>query len=87
MTDKPSNQQRQAELATGALTANARISELPPSKLSKLDAERARALQDARDGLAFMVEFYQIEAKQKRAKFLSLVREGFSEPQALELCK
>ena len=32
-------------------------------------------------------EFYALDAKQKRVQFLSLVREGFTEAQAIELLR
>lgn len=65
----------------------ARILAMPPSELSKEQSERAKSLQLFREGLAFSIEFAQLNAKFQRAKYLALIKEGFDERQALELCK
>ena len=45
------------------------------------------ALLDYRERAPLFQEMQAIEAKLKRAKFLALVENGFTETQALELCK
>jgi hypothetical protein len=65
----------------------ARIVPMPAGDKCRLESERAKALQFARESLNFMIEHYQIDAKLKRAKYLALVKEGFSSEEALMLCK
>ncbi len=45
------------------------------------------ALLNMREGFALHVEAVQMDAKLKRAKFLALVNEGFTDQQAIELTK
>ena len=47
----------------------------------------AQMLVDMRNQIPALLEFERLQAKLLRAKFLALVAEGFSEQQALELCK
>jgi hypothetical protein len=49
--------------------------------------DRSRALKDLAAALPSMIEAQAITAAILRAKFNALVKEGFSEAQAVELCK
>ena len=44
-------------------------------------------LHKAIEEFAVMCEFYAIDAKLKRCQFLELVKQGFSEAQAIELLR
>lgn len=46
----------------------------------------AQAVRTLRENMPAMLEMAQLNAQLNRAKFLALVKEGFSEAQALELC-
>ena len=69
------------------IAGTARIVAMPPSTMSKDQSDRAKAMQSFRDGMAFSIEYAQINAKFQRAKYLALIAEGFDDRQALELCK
>lgn len=45
------------------------------------------AMLNQREMAPVIIEMHRTEAKIKRAKYLALVDEGFTEQQALELCK
>ena len=45
------------------------------------------ALLNHREMAPILIEMQLVDAKIKRAKYLALVEAGFTEPQALELCK
>jgi len=47
----------------------------------------AESLRNFRDNYLLLIEYHAIDAQIKRAKFLALIKEGFTEAQALELCK
>lgn len=47
----------------------------------------ARLIAEMRNQIPALIEVEQLQAKLSRAKFLALVSEGFTEQQALELCK
>lgn len=47
----------------------------------------AQLVRDLREQMPMQIEMEQLMAKVRRAKFLALVAEGFTEGQALELCK
>lgn len=47
----------------------------------------AQLVRDMRDNIAAHIEYSQIQARITRAKYLALVKEGFTEAQALQLCK
>jgi hypothetical protein len=47
----------------------------------------AQLVRDMRDNIAAHIEFNQLQARITRAKFAALVKEGFTEAQALQLCK
>ncbi len=49
--------------------------------------ELAQLIVRMRENMPAYFEFEELQAKVKRKKFLSLVSEGFTEQQALELCK
>jgi len=51
-----------------------------PEQMKKL-------LSESREMLPLMVELAYIEAKQKRAMYLAYVAEGFTEQQAIDLCR
>lgn len=64
----------------------------PPNNLTSIKGGgkpdvTADALRSMRENMDKLIEFHEIDAKVKRAKFNALLREGFSESQALELCK
>jgi hypothetical protein len=44
-------------------------------------------VREMRENLTAHIEFAQLDARIKRAKYLALIKEGFDERQALELCK
>ena len=46
-----------------------------------------KLLAESREMLPLMVELAYIEAKQKRSMFLAYVAEGFTEQQAIDLCR
>ena len=45
------------------------------------------AIDDLRQRLPLTVEYAELCAKMKRAAYLAYLKEGFTEVQALELCK
>lgn len=45
------------------------------------------ALDSLRDNIDLMCEYEKLQAKQIRARYLALVKEGFSDASAIELCK
>ena len=47
----------------------------------------AQAVLDLRENIAAHVEIGQLQARIMRAKYLALIKEGFTEQQALLLCK
>ena len=51
------------------------------------DEERKHLVTQARANVPFMIELAIIHAAVHRAKFNALVKEGFTEAQALELAK
>lgn len=51
-----------------------------PEQMKKLLAESLEMVP-------LMVEFSNIEAKQKRAMYLAYLAEGFTEQQAIDLCR
>jgi hypothetical protein len=57
------------------------------SKDEKERAARVHAIRAIKAGWADHLEFLAIEAQMIRAKYLSLIKEGFTEAQALQLCK
>lgn len=50
-------------------------------------AALALNVRTLRENLPALMELKQLDAKLARVKFLALVQEGFTEMQALELCK
>jgi len=47
----------------------------------------AQLVKDMRDNIAAHIEINQLQARITRAKYIALVKEGFTEAQALQLCK
>jgi hypothetical protein len=47
----------------------------------------AQLVRDMRDNIAAHIEINQLQARITRAKYVALVKEGFTEAQALQLCK
>jgi hypothetical protein len=47
----------------------------------------AQLVRDMRDNIAAHIEFNQLQARITRAKYLALLKEGFTEQQAITLCK
>lgn len=47
----------------------------------------AQLLKQLKENMPAQLEFQQLTAKLTRAKYLALVAEGFTESQALDLCK
>jgi len=60
------------------------------SKLSKEEQDAidfAKAVKNMQDNTATMIEFARTKAKVTRAKYLALVAEGFSNDEAIALCR
>ncbi len=47
----------------------------------------AKGVKELAENMVALIEYEQLNAKLIRAKFLSLVNVGFTEAQALELCR
>jgi hypothetical protein len=47
----------------------------------------AQVVRDMREDIAAHIEINQLQARVTRAKYLALVKEGFTESEALTLCK
>jgi hypothetical protein len=47
----------------------------------------AQAVRELRENIAAHIEINQLQAKITRAKYAALIKEGFTEAQALLLCK
>jgi hypothetical protein len=47
----------------------------------------AQAVRELRENIAAHVELSQLQARITRAKYLALLKEGFSEADALMLCR
>jgi hypothetical protein len=63
------------------------VAALPPSQREKTKAELARFLRDASDDWAAQVQFIEYQARRARVMYLALKKEGFTEAEALTLCK
>ena len=59
------------------------ISMPPPTELSEME----KALELIKKDLPIFLEFQIYQAKMHKSKYDALIREGFNEYQALELCK
>lgn len=59
------------------------IAQIPNTERDELMAAVAKMTRN----LPIFIEMMQVDAKIRRAKFEALVNEGFSEQQAIELCK
>lgn len=58
--------------------------------MSNPDAKRvtfAQLMARAKEEMPAQIEFEQFQAKLKRVRFLALIAEGFTETQAMDLCK
>lgn len=53
----------------------------------KARADAAVAVKAMRDNLPFLGEYHEVVGKALRIKYLGLVAAGFTEAQALDLCK
>lgn len=51
------------------------------------DVKLATLVLELRENMIAHIEIEQLQAKLTREKYLSLVKNGFTESQALELCK
>lgn len=49
--------------------------------------EMAKQLKNIRENLPAHIDLMLLDAKMTRVRFMALVTEGFTEAQALELCK
>ncbi len=63
-----------------------RLSTLSPVSLDKRDPYRA-ALEELKRNSDVLMEYADLKAKLRRQAFLEYVQQGFTEAQALELCK
>ena len=53
----------------------------------KYQFDLAQSIKRMRENMPAMLEIVELDALQKMAKFRALVKAGFTEAQALELCK
>jgi hypothetical protein len=64
-------------------TGDPNVRALPQVETDKLRA----AVEKMRRTLPLLIEYYQIDAKIRKARYEALIAEGFNPAQALELCK
>lgn len=56
--------------------------------IPNVETDKLRAsVEEMRRTLPLLIEYHQLDAKLRRARFDALVAEGFNAMQALELCK
>lgn len=60
---------------------------MPEKFVLEPESDAAKALRSIRDNLEYMIEYGRLRARIHRAKYEELLKLGFSETQALELCK
>lgn len=59
-----------------------------PTAVPNVEADKIRAeIERMRRTLPYMLEFYVLDAKCRRARYDALIAEGFDPQQALELTK
>jgi len=56
-------------------------------KSEKIQVLRAQALLEMKENLPHFIEYCAVEAQMMRAKYLALCKQGFTEQQAIELCR
>ena len=60
---------------------------MPQTEKDALRAELAKTVRSMRDNIDLHIELSQLLAQITRTKYVALVEQGFSESQALSLCK
>lgn len=63
------------------------ILKLIPGESVNMENEFAEAVKNLKENTLTFIEYLQIDAQLKKEKYDALVKEGFSENQAIELCK
>lgn len=54
---------------------------------AKLAQDIARMMDDAQENWPMRLQIWALQARETRAQYLAYVKEGFTDAQAIELCK